>query len=393
VKLVIAAVLLAACADERELSGPCTGDCTAHVHPPGILDPASDAFHGRELERHNWSFALCASCHGEDFSGGKAKVSCLTCHSDGPTACTTCHGAGPTSHAHGAHAASMVTCGDCHVVPARWDDEGHILENGVSITDKPARVTFGALAQRTVDAADRKGPATWADGTCSNVYCHGDALHASGGTATRPRWDEPATTGGCVRCHGSPPPSHARTDCATCHPSSAAHIDGTIQIGRTAGCDGCHGSPASPAPPVDLGGNTVTTALGVGAHQAHLQASSHISAPIACATCHAVPATVTAVGHIDSEGPAEVVAALGWDRTTRTCATASCHGASRPVWTSQGQVSCGTCHGIPPASAPHTPAMTVAACVSCHPGTVDSFGNIIVTGQTSEHMNGIVDLQ
>jgi len=387
--LIVIAALIAGCSDARELSEPCTDDCTAGVHPAGFPDPASPAFHGRELERRNWDFALCASCHGADFSGGTAKLSCLTCHRQGPTACTTCHRDGPTSKAHQIHAGNHVPCAECHTVPARWDDDGHILHGGVAITG-PAKVTFGALAATTHTAADRAGAPSWDGATCSNVYCHGDALHAAGGAATRPRWDAPAT-GGCDRCHASPPPSHASADCATCHPASAQHVDGIVQVGSTSGCSGCHGTAASPAPPFDLSGHQFTTAIGVGAHQAHLQASARISAPIACATCHAVPSSVDSPGHIDSPGPAEVTASLGWDRTTQTCTTASCHGPARPRWTSTGQVSCGSCHGIPPASPSHTPGMPLTSCATCHPGTVDAFGNIIVTGQSSEHINGVVD--
>src|SRR5262249_45889259 len=146
------------------------------VHPPGILDPASDTFHGRELARRNWNFSVCGGCHGSDFAGGTAKVSCLTCHAKGPTDCTTCHGNGPTSNAHATHAMRGVACAECHVVPARWDDDGHILHDGVAIT-APAKVTFGALAQHTIAAVDRAGPAMWDGATCANVYCHGDALH------------------------------------------------------------------------------------------------------------------------------------------------------------------------------------------------------------------------
>lgn len=386
----ITAVMLVSCADRRELSGPCTTDCTARVHPIGILDPASAAFHGRELERRNWDFALCASCHGQDFSGGAAQVSCLSCHREGPTACSTCHGNGPTSGAHGAHAERGAGCAECHIVPSRWDADGHILQDGVAITG-PAKVTFGALAHATLDPADRAAPPSWDGAACSNVYCHGDVLHAAGGVATRPRWDAPAPTGGCDRCHASPPPGHARSDCAACHPTTAPHLDGAVQIGRTSGCDGCHGSAASPAPPADLAGNTFTTAIGVGAHQAHLQAPSRISAPVPCAACHLVPASTDAPGHIDSPSPAEVVAGVGWDRGAQTCGTAWCHGTARPPWTQAGGVSCGSCHGIPPADANHTAGMALTSCVACHPRTVDAFGNILVTSQTSAHLNGIID--
>jgi predicted CxxxxCH...CXXCH cytochrome family protein len=257
-----------------------------------------------------------------------------------------------------------------------------------AVDEAPAEVTFGARASATAAATDRKGPPTWDGVTCRNVWCHGDALHAGGGSTPEPRWADPAPTGTCDRCHASPPPSHARADCATCHPASAPHVDGTVQIGRSDGCRGCHGGAANAAPPTDLSGNTFTTALGVGAHQAHLQAPSRMSAPIPCATCHVVPASTTAPGHLDG-GPAEVNANLGWDRDMQTCATA-CHGPSQPRWTSTGEVSCGSCHGVPPVDANHTPAMPISSCVTCHPNTVDAFGNI-VDSNGSRHVNGVVD--
>lgn len=392
--VAITVALLASCADPRTLSSSCDGgECAATVHPPGIADPTSPDFHVNLLKQQNWNFALCAGCHGSDFRGGTSGVSCVQCHSAGPTACVTCHGNGPTSNAHTAHAGASVTCSECHVVPTSWDSDGHILHDGVAITTPP-KVTFGARANLTLDPADRAGPPTFDGASCSNVYCHGAVLHDAGGTAPAPRWDDPTPPGCSTRCHGQPPPTavHARNDCATCHPPNAPHIDGVVNVGRTPGCSGCHGSASSPAPPVDLSGNTVTTALGVGAHQAHLQASSRISAPIACATCHAVPATIDSPGHLDSPIPV-VDPSLGWDRASQTCTTAWCHGPSRPFWTQSTQVACGSCHGIPPDDASHSPTMTLQTCASCHPGTVDAFGNIIVTNGTSEHINGVVDLQ
>src|SRR3954468_15364803 len=86
---------LLGCSDVRPRPDAGTTDVT--VHPAGILDPASPEFHVRELQRQNWDFAVCAGCHGSDFTGGSARKSCLPCHTEGPTACTTCHGAGPIS--------------------------------------------------------------------------------------------------------------------------------------------------------------------------------------------------------------------------------------------------------------------------------------------------------
>jgi predicted CxxxxCH...CXXCH cytochrome family protein len=102
-----------------------------------------------------------------------------------------------------------------------------------------------------------------------------------------------------------------------------------------------------------------------------------------------VPATVTDPGHL-APAPAVVDASLGWDRDVETCATAYCHGSGRPHWTSQGEVFCGSCHGIPPADAPHTPAMTLTSCVACHAGSVDAFGGIVAGGK---HLDGVVDHQ
>jgi len=122
---------LAACSEERDLGGACEGGaCSEGVHPAGFLDPTSDAFHGKELARRSWDFALCGTCHGADFKGGlvTGAVACTDCHADGPTACTTCHGeAGPTSGNHAPHHAAQLACSECHTVPASWDAPGHLL--------------------------------------------------------------------------------------------------------------------------------------------------------------------------------------------------------------------------------------------------------------------------
>jgi predicted CxxxxCH...CXXCH cytochrome family protein len=359
------AIELGACADERELTGPCD-DCTVSVHPPGILDVESPAFHGKELARRGWDFTVCANCHGDDFRGGKVKGAgdCTTCHSEGPTACVTCHGDGPQTSAHPLHRAADVACAECHVVPTRWDDPGHILGDVA-----PAEVVLAGRAALTPVPGDRLGPPSYTDGRCTNVYCHGATLHA-GGTATAPRWNASSPEPACARCHGAPPPSHAPVSgggCAICHPASSPHVDGVVQLGTTNGCDGCHGRNGDPAPPRDLSGETSPSSLGVGAHQAHLGAPSGLRSPIACETCHAVPASVDAPGHIDTALPAEVSPVLGWDRASGTCATAWCHGPARPVWTETGGAACGSCHGVPPATPSHNPSMDLGTCGSCHP--------------------------
>ena len=272
--------------------------------------------------------------------------------------------------------------------------EGHIRVGGKA-DPAPAEVVMADRAAVTPAAGGRTGDPTYdpATHTCAQVYCHGDVFAQGGGASTRPRWSTPSGPTACTSCHGAPPTDHAWASCATCHPTGAPHVDGAVQVAT--GCSGCHGSAASPAPPRDLDGDQFTTALGVGAHQAHLTAPSRLSTPIPCTTCHAVPTAVNAAGHIDTPAPAEVAAAVGWDRTTGTCATAWCHRAARPVWTHTGEVTCGSCHGVPPTTPAHNPAMTLRDCRNCHPNTVDAFGNIRFvdgpSGTTTAHLDGDVD--
>jgi predicted CxxxxCH...CXXCH cytochrome family protein len=269
-------------------------------------------------------------------------------------------------------------------------------------------VTFGALAGATLAAADREGPPTYEAGTCTNVYCHGAALHAGGGSTTAPRWDaEPV--GGCGTCHGAPPPSHAQAECTSCH-KNAPHLDGVLQVGST--CESCH----SGSPFANLAGNTLTGTLTVGAHQAHLTGASRLRGPIACTECHRVPTTVGETGHLDSPLPAEVFP-LGagtlartdgslpaWDRMTATCTNTYCHGGGTalsadttpgllraPDWTAaSGQAFCGACHGIPPST--HASTLTLGDCATCHP-SVDAFGNpLFDLAGASRHLDGVIDV-
>ena len=382
---LLLALLVLGCAAERERGGtPSTG-----VHGPGVLVEGHPDFHGEELREVDWDFGACAACHGDDLAGGISGVSCQTCHEEGPTSCGTCHD--QTSGAHPAHLVTAeVPCAECHVVPARWDDEGHLRRDGRR-DDAPAEVVLGPLAARDLVPPRRTEPPRYdaATATCSGVYCHGATLGDPRATVTAPRWDQPAD-GACGTCHGVPPANHASDRCGSCH-ATATHVDAVIDVGT--GCASCHGDATSPAPPRGLGGETSPQVLAVGAHRAHVEART-LRGPIACATCHVVPQARDAPGHIDSPEPAEVVAAIGWDRAAATCA-GTCHGAARPLWTGAGgdEATCGTCHGLPPDDDAHTPAMNLASCTTCHP-SVDADGAIVfTTPTTSRHLDGNVDLR
>ncbi len=213
----------------------------------------------------------------------------------------------------------------------------------------------------------------------------------------------------CQHCHGDDlAGGKAGVSCQGCHSFQ-------VPAGGTPTCTSCHGSAQSPAPPRDLAGNTSASFRGVGAHQAHLFGKVVISAPIACATCHLVPAEVGSQGHLDHPLPAEVTfsglavadgAAPTWSGTS--CSNTYCHGGGTklatdtaaalrtPAWTLGGtQVFCGSCHGSPPANAAHA-GIAFPDCARCHPSTVNAAGGIIVSGppdaRTSFHINGAIDV-
>jgi len=379
VRAVLLLTLLAACASERARGDAASGG----VHEPGILDPSSPDFHGALLVERDWDFPLCQTCHGDDFAGGASGVSCLECHEDGPTACDTCHEAEPVTGPHPAHFAGEVPCAECHRVPARWDDEGHIRVDGAA-DPPPAEVALGPLSARDLDPPEREGPPSYAAGTqtCSNVYCHGGALGEAGALHPAPSWTTEGDQAACGGCHGVPPPDHVEADgCAACHAGGAAHLDGTLDLGDGSGdCTACHGGGGSAAPPRDLSGATTTAAIGVGAHRPHLEAWSGIAAPIECSECHLVPSAIDSPGHIGSAPPAELTIP-GWNRTTETCSV-WCHGDAAPVWTRVGEdeATCGSCHGIPPVDGVHDPELDVFDCATCHPS------------YPTQHVDGDVDV-
>jgi hypothetical protein len=227
----------------------------------------------------------------------------------------------------------------------------------------------------------------------------------------------------CQDCHGSS--YDGGVVGATCT-NSGCHVNSN---GPEA-CNTCHGDfyasandTISWAPPRSILGDTLDTAHGVGAHQAHL-AEGELSNLIKCNQCHNVPATFYSPGHLNTQLQAEVVfntslAGLAtanhtfipnpvYDNNTSRCSNAYCHGnwhlqrpqlpsdTSRnfaytdtvmagsnysPLWTGGGQeIECGTCHGLPPTG--HKDFH--ANCFACHDQRDDM--------DKTKHINGKVNI-
>jgi predicted CxxxxCH...CXXCH cytochrome family protein len=225
------------CSDlKKEL--PTATSAGPDIHGQGWTDTASANFHGKAIQTDGWNIAECKQCHGPQFSGGSANVTCehSGCHADGngipksPESCNTCHGnflaaANDTASwapprtllndtsssirsvgAHQQHLAIMlmvsgkkVDCKECHAVPATVSAPGHL---GIS----PAETVFnGPLASlKTNNGAVVPQPSyDPTNGKCNNMYCHG--YFKNGNYSNIPVWN--ITDGSqkkCGSCHGNP---------------------------------------------------------------------------------------------------------------------------------------------------------------------------------------------
>lgn len=201
----------------------------------------------------------CSHCHGAVVGPDDQTIIDRSRHVDGvvdvafSASCTSCHGStnpappfgvhnesATTSPAVGAHQAHLgtgarsrtVLCSDCHLVPDKPLDPGHID------TPLPAEVTFSSVANAF------GGSATYASGACSQTACHGGkfpSTHRSGGSNVSPVWTEvDGTQASCGSCHSLPPPApHPyQNDCSSCHEDIAKdnvtfahpelHVDGVV---------------------------------------------------------------------------------------------------------------------------------------------------------------------
>lgn len=228
---------------------------------PRSSEEACGSCHGLPPPPPHPESTACATCHGEVIDAGRRFVrpelhvnGVVEQNSEQP--CNACHGSDnpapprdlggrsditlPSVGAHQVHLAGSararaVACAECHVVPRRVADPGHIDQA------LPAEVIFSGAASAF------GGAPAYADGACRNTSCHGGAFpqgHRSGGTYTEPLWtDAGRGSVGCGSCHGlPPPPPHPYAElnpvCSACHlniaPDNATfvrpelHVDGVV---------------------------------------------------------------------------------------------------------------------------------------------------------------------
>ncbi|MCK9409564.1 MAG: CxxxxCH/CxxCH domain-containing protein [Bacteroidetes bacterium] len=401
--------------------------CHTSVHDATFGDSTSLNYHARFIQSNGYNVASCQTCHGTKFDGkGVAKKNCQTCHSSVHDK-SFGNSASPNFHAKFIQGANyeVESCKQCH--GTSFDGKGVALKScktcHASVHDK----SFG----------DATSPNFHTKYLQSNNYevtscqqCHGTSFDGKG-----------VTKKSCYQCHTvmhdktfgdqASPNFHANfikssnynlVQCQSCHGpqynGNGVAVKSCVtchnQQSGPENCSTCHGGATNAAPPKDLSGNTLATFRGVGAHQTHLNGES-ISKGFSCNECHVVPATLSAVGHIDASVNAEVVfnggskffkADAGYNASTISCANTYCHGNFTGgnnltmTWnnTLSSAAACGTCHGDATKStlkekafpkSGHNRFGTISSdCSTCHVKVVDAALNII---NPSLHVNGIVD--
>jgi predicted CxxxxCH...CXXCH cytochrome family protein len=269
-------------------------------------------------------------------------------------ACDGCHGVPPATTAHaGLDGSDLTACNGCH--PATIAAAGVIDVAGGQHVNGRIDVVGGhaaGFAQPSTHGPQYLDFVAGAPGALNCESCHGTAYTL------------------CTSCHSQPASGGWvawRTNCTFCH--------GT----RTPAWDGTSVTPASPPDAVAerLSGTPVPARTGK--HRSHL--NGRVGYPgYACATCHAVPASVSHV-RVDRRAPvafdpaaaftalsAGELAALpsplaAYDASANppTCASNYCHGAT---------LSGGTAAGSPPRWS--TAAPGINDCTICHGGPPDT---------------------
>ncbi len=321
------------------------------------------------------------------YSTGGSSCSGVSCHGAGAaprpwasTGCGNCHTAPPDDPSHRKHFTgapryaaygNMSTgrlfgfnCGICHPRDVARDHDGAVQVELYSETAAPGsrKALNSPLAHYSSSKnllQDNRGIAH-TNGTCSNIYCHGDGTSVSSGQSPASAglaWNGPTMT--CAGCHGNPPAYASGSPKANSHPQH-----------RAPGCNSCHA------------------------------ATTNDGASIADITRHGD-------GRYDLAPGAGTVFTYAYATTGGSCTTISCHNDGTAIATGAAPsglpgptawgttLACTACHGSPPAYPSGAPKKNSHAkhggtgCQTCHAATTAD-GTAI--SDHARHGNGAYDV-
>jgi len=296
-------------APSKNAGGVVTYGTCSNITCHGQGAPTWGATVAQPVNGFPYSSAQCGKCHSGNVAGDVTAASPfystaipkMTANTNAKVGAHTAHLAGTDS------LSSNLTCNDCHNSSAN-----HM--NGTTNFSWSVLATTGGITP------------TYSNGTCSNTYCHGNAMPKgdTAGTNRNPIWNVPFlpasfTTEACKSCHGFPPnslnhPAVASPTialCADCHDNvnsagnsyanifinKALHINGSFEpVVGGGSCNGCHGYPPANKRFVASTNNWEFAKMenytgGGGAHTVagHVKASANISEGWAnCSQCHNV---------------------------------------------------------------------------------------------------------
>ena len=309
----------------------------------------------------SYGFDSCRICHGKNFSGGGAKVSCYTCHGvSAPHPPKPWRaGAGSLYDHVTTDNANASVCYDCHAYT------GTANPNNPHVPPTPA-------------------PGGTAPGCFNGTMCHNQAGHPAGWAATSPApqpHGDAAKKDGTVAGQGFP-------SCQTCHGANFA--GGSVSVS----CFTCHGVNAPHAPKPWRGSPyTHTTAVEAG------------NAPV-CYTCHAYTGSPNPRNPHVPPSPAPAGTAPGCFNGTM-CHNEASHTVPfnttvhYSVTNTTFTANCGSCHAVtgtsPVSGAPlcttcHTAGspLTATNCTSCHgnPPAAGAYPNVAGAHAVHLSLNG-----
>jgi predicted CxxxxCH...CXXCH cytochrome family protein len=373
----------------------CFGNPAGCHHGPvanwEVSSPATQQ-HGVFAKRApgNSGFVSCQICHGSDFSGGGANVSCFTCHG--------------VSAPH---------------PPKPWRASAGSLYDHVNTDNTNAPVCYGCHAYtgvpnpRNPHVPPTPAPSGTAPGCFNGTMCHNQAGHPAGWAATPPagqphgilaKMDGTVAGQGfqyCQTCHGANfVGGSVSVSCFTCHGVNAPHAPipwrasagstythtTTVEAGNAPICYLCHAYTGSPnprnphVPPTPAPSGTApgcfngTMCHNETGHAVPFVTTTHTSVTSGtfaanCGSCHAVSGTSPVSG-------------------APLCTV--CHAAGSPLTA----LSCTSCHANPPSNASTSAYPNVAGAHAAHlslnragsPVTCDTCHNGLGTG-TLNHYN------
>ncbi len=406
---------------------PAFGCGVCHVKPADALAPghvdqstatvtfAGLATNGVTAPAWDRTAGTCSNtyCHGGSIGGGSNPTPVWTLVGAGQADCGTCHGLPPQGlHPPVSPTLGLTACFSCH--PLTIDQTGALIPPAAG----------GKHLNGFVESSGHG--AAWMDTTSSTFHAF---------SADR-------SIRSCTTCHGADlSGGNVNVGCGNCHDKSLPAGVASWKVN----CTMCHGGVDNQtgAPPAATWGNAGDPARGggtadpirVGAHTKHV--TSTLTRPIDCSACHLKPADALSTGHIDSSDAIATVTWGGlavagganpaWDRTTGNCSATYCHGnysgtfsynvwdwgldasvtqyysyvgiKATPGWTS-GPMTCGSCHGNPPAGGNtwhsghhgYSGVDSYNECQNCHPDAISVNGVGVAITNAALHVNGAVDV-